>query len=107
MARRRQHGYFENKLNKNERVFFMKVTMKQYKAVREKLEAVRKDLKYFNRATLEIILNDREHAQLIAELGGSGAGVQDFYRKCKTTETKFYQLNGSAYCELLEILAEG
>ena len=26
----------------------MKVTMKQYKAVREKLEAVRKDLKYFN-----------------------------------------------------------
>ena len=26
----------------------MKVTTKQYKAVREKLEAVRKDLKYFN-----------------------------------------------------------
>ena len=85
----------------------MKVTMKQYKAVREKLEAVRKDLKYFNRATLEIILNDREHAQLIMDLGGSGAEVQDFYRKCKTTETKFYQLNGPAYCELLEILAEG
>ena len=84
----------------------MKVTMKQYKAVREKLEAVRKDLKYFNRATLEIILTDREHAQLIAELGGSGAEVQDFYRKCKTTETKFYQLNGPAYCELLEILEE-
>ena len=85
----------------------MKVTMKQYKAVREKLEAVRKNLKYFNRATLETILNDREHAQLILELGGSGAEVQDFYRKCKTTETKFYQLNGPAYCELLEILAEG
>ena len=85
----------------------MEVTMKQYKAVREKLEAVRKNLKYFNRATLETILNDREHAQLIAELGGSGEEVQDFYRKCKTTETKFYQLNGSAYCELLEILAEG
>ena len=85
----------------------MEVTMKQYKAVREKLEAVRKNLKYFNRATLETILNDREHAQLIAELGGSGEEVQDFYRKCKTTETKFYQLNGPAYCELLEILAEG
>ena len=84
----------------------MKVTMKQYKAVREKLEAVRKDLKYFNRATLEIILNDREQAQLIADLGGSGAEVQDFYRKCKTTETKFYQLNGSAYCELLVVLKE-
>ena len=85
----------------------MKVTMKQYKAVREKLEAVRKDLKYFNRATLETILSDREQAQLILDLGGSGADVQDFYRKCKTTETKFYQLNGPAYCELLEILAEG
>ena len=85
----------------------MKITMEQYKAVREKLEAVRKDLKYFNRATLDIILSDREHAQLIADLGGSGADVQDFYRKCKTTETKFYQLNGPAYCELLEILAEG
>ena len=84
----------------------MKVTTKQYKAVREKLEAVRKNLKYFNRATLEIILSDREHAQLILELGGSGAEVQDFYRKCKTTETKFYQLNGPAYCELLEILEE-
>lgn len=84
----------------------MKVTMKQYKAVREKLEAVRKDLQYFNRATLETILNDREHAQLIADIGGSGAEVQDFYRKCKTTETKFYQLNGPAYCELLEVLYE-
>ena len=84
----------------------MKVTMKQYKAVREKLEAVRKNLKYFNRATLEIILNDREHAQLILDLGGSGTEVQDFYRKCKTTETKFYQLNGPAYCELLEVLQE-
>ena len=84
----------------------MKVTTKQYKAVREKLEAVRKNLKYFNRATLEIILSDREQAQLIAELGGSGAEVQDFYRKCKTTETKFYQLNGPAYCELLEVLME-
>ena len=84
----------------------MKVTTKQYKAVREKLEAVRKNLEYFNRATLEIILNDREHAQLIAELGGSGAEVQDFYRKCKTTETKFYRLNGPAYCELLELLVE-
>ena len=84
----------------------MKVTMKQYKAVREKLEAVRKNLKYFNRATLETILSDREHAQLILELGGSGAEVQDFYRKCKTTETKFYQLNGPPYCELLEVLME-
>ena len=59
-----------------------------------------------NRATLEIILSDREHAQLIADLGGSGAEVQDFYRKCKTTETKFYQLNGPAYCELLVVLKE-
>lgn len=84
----------------------MKVTMKQYKAVREKLEAVRKNLKYFNRATLETILTDREQAQLIADIGGSGAEVQDFYRRCKTTETKFYQLNGSAYCELLEVLEE-
>lgn len=84
----------------------MKVTMKQYKAVREKLEVVRKNLKYFNRATLETILNDREQAKLIVELGGSGAEVQDFYRKCKTTETKFYQLNGSAYCELLVVLKE-
>ena len=41
----------------------MKVTTKQYKAVREKLEAVIKNLKYFNRATLETILSDREHAQ--------------------------------------------
>ena len=84
----------------------MKVTMKQYKAVREKLEAVRKNLKYFNRATLETILTDREQAQLIADIGGSGAEVQDFYRRCKTTETKFYKLNGSAYCELLEVLEE-
>ena len=84
----------------------MKVTTKQYKAVREKLEAVRKDLKYFNRATLETFLNDREQAQLIADIGGSGAEVQDFYRRCKTTETKFYQLNGPAYCELLEVLEE-
>lgn len=84
----------------------MKVTMKQYKAAREKLEAVRKDLKYFNRATLETILNDREQAQRILELGGSGAEVQDFYRKCKTTETNFYRLNGSAYCELLVVLKE-
>ena len=84
----------------------MKGTMKQYKAVREKLEAVRKNLKYFNRATLETILTDREQAQLIADIGGSGAEVQDFYRRCKTTETKFYQLNGSAYCELLVVLKE-
>lgn len=28
MDRRRQHGYFENKLNKNERVFFMNMTIK-------------------------------------------------------------------------------
>ena len=84
----------------------MKVTTKQYKAVREKLEAVRKNLKYFNRATLETILSDREQAQLIADLGGSGAEVQDFYRKCKTTDTKFYQLNGPAYCELLVVLKE-
>ena len=84
----------------------IKITMQQYREIREKLEAVRKNLKYFNRATLETILNDREHAQLIVELGGSGAEVQDFYRKCKTTETKFYQLNGPAYCELLEVLME-
>lgn len=84
----------------------IKITMQQYREIREKLEAVRKNLKYFNRETLETILNDREHAQLIADIGGDGAEVQDFYRKCKTTDTKFYQLNGSAYCELLEVLKE-
>ena len=84
----------------------MKITMQQYREIRKKLEAVRDDLKYFNRATLELILTDREHAQLIADFGGNGAEVQDFYKHCKTTETDFYKFNGPAYCELLVILTE-
>ena len=39
MDRRRQHGYFENKLNKNERVFFMKkLTERTYRTKEETAE---------------------------------------------------------------------
>lgn len=83
----------------------MKCTAEYYRKIKSELQnAVRKErIPYFNRETLEIILNDRDMA---AETFANGGDVQEFYSRSKTLQTDFYTMNGGAYCILLEILQE-
>ena len=73
-----------------------------YKEIKEKLSKQVSSVKYFNKQTFDIIMKDRETANKIYEEGGN---VQEFYKNCETSKTKFYTENGGAYCQLLSILA--
>lgn len=74
-----------------------------FETIKNELKKRISNIKYFNNATFEIILADQKKAKEIVKLGGN---AQDFYKNSKTTETKFYKKNGSAYCVLLSIMAE-
>lgn len=74
-----------------------------FESIREQLKKKVSNVKYFDRRTFNIILDDRKKAVEIAENGGD---VQSFYRTSRTAETKFYQKNSGAYCELLSLLCE-
>ena len=80
--------------------------MKRYqeiKSLTEKLIKRGETAEFFNRETLDIIMDDRITA---AEIMLNGGNVQEFYRGSETLKTEFYNKNSCAYCALLEILTE-
>lgn len=81
----------------------MKSTKSNLQSLKEKLLKQSESVKYFTPETLEIILNDRIKA---AEIAMNGGNVQEFYKGSATSQTDFYKKNSSAYCILLELLAE-
>lgn len=72
-----------------------------YQKIKEELKKKVSSIKYLDKKTFEIIINERKQAEIIASEGGD---VQAFYRASKTAQTKFYKQNGGAYCELLSLL---
>ena len=75
----------------------------EIKSLTEKLIKRGETAEFFNRETLDIIMDDRITA---AEIMLTGGNIQEFYRGSETLKTEFYNKNSCAYCALLEILEE-